>query len=1064
MADGTLATARWAAPEEVIARYPFRDNGETLWLGRSPTMEATPLGYADKRHVLVSCGTRSGKGTTLIINNLLLWRGSVMVMDPKGECATVAATRRGPGSDHCDGMHQDVHVLDPARVARVPEAMRSRWNPLAHIHPEDDDAIAVARTIADAIIVEPQGGSGGDAGFFCDAARELIQWVAMHVRTAEEYEGRRNLVTVRDLLVGGDLEKVALLREDGDEHPPSGHALLWQGMKNNPACGGKIARQGAQYADIYERSDRQFFGMLQTATTQTSFLDDPQMARCLEASDFELAELKTNPKGVSLFVSIPERWQDTHFRWLRLVVILTRNEMERVRYEGTAEKTATGHPVLFCLDEFAALHRMKEMERAVAMIAGYGVKLLLVVQDLNQLKTTYKDGWQTLYGGCGIRIFFEITDLFTVEYVSKLLGETEVVVTDENESETASKAVASTWTDTENWSEADAVADGLTVTISEAENASRSHAVSAQRHHGVHRGAQWNLQLGMGRNNGTVWEPGFFFGKEISRNAGGGGNLGGAYGRVKGTSAGVSDGTTDTDGTSQTRTASLAAQQSQTRTTLRGGSRARGGSSTETTGTNKGVTRRRQTRPLARVDEVARWFAMIEDREDPNFPGFALVCPAGQVPMFVKKANYFEDERFVGMFDPHPDHEFRQLPAHCVALEGLTAEAQAVWGCRIHEVFVDVEDYVTAGAPLMRLAGTIAGKMVVADIRAPLTGYVVEVPVRRPDDGGWDVPEGALGVMGYFGEPRVLDRALMMRELEQRVEEGRAALAQEKREQQMQALDDGTHAAMKDFLVNELRGAQEKRDGFKMRADMFRELGCVFIAVVVALHVGVLPLRAWWVGAPLAGWLRAAVLLAELLAASKLWREYFAARVGSEVAGAAVEERIQEGRFWLDEAVARTEIMRKNHWGRGDYPLEVQLAKPVSAVEMYKALQHKVEGDRPYRFETAGQREARVFAMIRREAVTAVKTWKIAAQKHVAARIAALAERRKERRRVRKRLRELDAIARARRAKPPQPTREEVRRAAVRTRAPAPGPGPRRAEPAARVPPRRSREPSDARD
>ena len=44
---------------------------------------------------------------------------------------------------------------------------------------------------------------------------------------------------------------------------------------------------------------------------------------------------------------------ETHFRWLRLMVVLTIGEMERIK-----GRPKSGHPTLFLLDEFPGLKRM----------------------------------------------------------------------------------------------------------------------------------------------------------------------------------------------------------------------------------------------------------------------------------------------------------------------------------------------------------------------------------------------------------------------------------------------------------------------------------------------------------------------------------------------------------------------------------------------------------------------------------------------------------------------------------------------------------------------------------
>ena len=53
------------------------------------------IGWNDDRHVMTIAGTRAGKGVSLIMPNLMIYEGSALVVDPKGENAEITAGRRG---------------------------------------------------------------------------------------------------------------------------------------------------------------------------------------------------------------------------------------------------------------------------------------------------------------------------------------------------------------------------------------------------------------------------------------------------------------------------------------------------------------------------------------------------------------------------------------------------------------------------------------------------------------------------------------------------------------------------------------------------------------------------------------------------------------------------------------------------------------------------------------------------------------------------------------------------------------------------------------------------------
>jgi type IV secretory pathway TraG/TraD family ATPase VirD4 len=609
-----LATAQWEDPAAVSKRYPF--TAGKFWLGHAE--DGTGLGYRDDRHICLVSGTRGGKGTSIIINNLCLWPGSAVVVDPKGENATVTAARRGQGSEHCAGMGQAVHVLDPFNVTQVDERYRSRFNPLAELDPEREETIDEASRLANEIVVVKDERADP---FWDEAARSMLRGLILHVLSAPEFkEEDRNLITVRGLILRGHWQLVQTMRDMGiyENQPP--HELLWQAMERNPAFNGLVSGVGSRFRSMMNTAAKTFEGVLQACDLNTEFLDSPGMRRTLAHSDFKLSDLKTKPEGMTLYLSLPQRHMDTHYRWLRMMVVLTCTQMEITRGQP-----ATGHRVLIALDEFAGLKRMAAIESAVAQLAGFGVKLLFVLQSLEQLKSTYKDAWETFLANAGLKIFFSIEDHFTQEYVSKLVGETEIIreVHSSNESQSENESHAQTASTSRT--------QGTSVTYSVNQSQSASQSESIQRDASLHRSLR-NTYL----DPATVKTL-----KIASPNVGGfltgraRGNWGISQSTTEGTSASFGKTESSTDGTSQTSTA--------------------GTSRTAGIGRSETVHRR----PLIQPDEIGRFFARIDEITEPAYPGLALVIVAGTAnPMVVRRAHYFEDPLFIECFSPNPDYEF----------------------------------------------------------------------------------------------------------------------------------------------------------------------------------------------------------------------------------------------------------------------------------------------------------------------------------------------------------------------------------------------------------------------
>lgn len=412
--DAPLGTARWA-----VISTEWREG--LLWLGRND--DGTAIGHGDDRHVITLAGSRSGKGRSAIIPNVLLWPGSCVVTDPKGENASRTAVARAKRSGH------RVAVIDPSRASDVPDALRMGFNPLDLIDGDADDAIDLAAAIGDAVMVD--SGDGKDI-HWVESARQIFEAVLLHVATSEVGR-RRSLIRVRQLLTVGDpdyadqlyAERVAKQGDKAAEVSPLD--ALWIQMSSSIAFNGAVRDVIAGAANsIRDMGENERGSVLSTARRNTKFLDSVWLQSCLDGSGgacLNIDDLKESAGGLSVYLCLPARFIPTHARFLRLMLNLMLYRMEA---QGL-EQPRCGYPVLFVLDEFAALGRLEVIEKAAGLMAGYGVKLWPILQDLGQLKRHYKESWETFLGNAGILQFFANADLTTLDWLSKRMGQIELV-------------------------------------------------------------------------------------------------------------------------------------------------------------------------------------------------------------------------------------------------------------------------------------------------------------------------------------------------------------------------------------------------------------------------------------------------------------------------------------------------------------------------------------------------------------------------------------------------------------------------------------------------------------
>jgi type IV secretion system protein VirD4 len=109
--------------------------------------------------------------------------------------------------------------------------------------------------------------------------------------------------------------------------------------------------------DFYEKGANERAGVLSTVRRHTKFLDYTAMRNVLAGHDFDLADLKRDRNGVSVYLCLPASRMGLCNRWLRIFINQLLDAMER-------EKTAPAAPVLVCLDEFPVLGHMRQLEDA----------------------------------------------------------------------------------------------------------------------------------------------------------------------------------------------------------------------------------------------------------------------------------------------------------------------------------------------------------------------------------------------------------------------------------------------------------------------------------------------------------------------------------------------------------------------------------------------------------------------------------------------------------------------------------------------------------------------------
>ena len=84
-------------------------------------------------------------------------------------------------------------------------------------------------------------------------------------------------------------------------------------------------------------------------------------------------------------------------------------------------------PVRAILDEFANIGKIPYFDKKIATMRSREISVMILLQNLSQLKSMYKDDvWETIYGNCDTTIFLGGKEFTTLEYLSKNIGNTTI--------------------------------------------------------------------------------------------------------------------------------------------------------------------------------------------------------------------------------------------------------------------------------------------------------------------------------------------------------------------------------------------------------------------------------------------------------------------------------------------------------------------------------------------------------------------------------------------------------------------------------------------------------------
>lgn len=352
-----------------------------------------PLYYEGENHLITIAPTGSGKGVSVIIPNLLQYKGSIIVFDPKGENYWVTAEARRK-------MGQEIICLDPFNVVGK---NKHSLNPFEVFNFQNSDLETDAQMLAELMTT-------GIDGMLDDPFWDLsaIGFNSGLISYFQEKGKRfRNFGQIIKFLSSLDLnEKLT---------------DFVHGNKINALS--KI--EFSNYLTLpVEKTRPSVLGTLNSY--YKSFLSKNILAAISDTS-FNLQKL-IDGEPITIYIIIPPEKLNSHSHLYRIWIALLLKAI-------LSRRKRPENKTLFMIDECAQLGYFKLLETVITLCRGYGLQTWTFWQDLSQLKNLYRVSWPSILNNCSMIQFFNANSHIAINQIQQVTGITfnEWVDTKDNE-------------------------------------------------------------------------------------------------------------------------------------------------------------------------------------------------------------------------------------------------------------------------------------------------------------------------------------------------------------------------------------------------------------------------------------------------------------------------------------------------------------------------------------------------------------------------------------------------------------------------------------------------------
>lgn len=326
---------------------------------------------AGYQHIFLTAPTGSGKGVSFVLPNLLSSQESVIVHDIKMENYILTSGWRV-------SQGQAIYMFEPLN----PEGKTHCYNPLDFISKNPDQMFNDIQKIAHILLPD-----------YCHScqAKERNLFIAIAIYIMAEPNKTKSFGEIYRILMGNMSEElIAALKLKIHN---SGLLLINNFLNKEKDARDYITNSLASYLELW---------------------GNPLIDYATSKSDFNPADFRR--EKATLYVGLQPR----DIKRLRPLMQFFYQHIAQSLCTPTDSKKDT-HGVLFILDEFPTLGKMDIFTNSIPYFRGYKIRLLMITQDLNDVKSSYcEKGTNSLLSNSTFKVAFTANNIDTANFISTL--------------------------------------------------------------------------------------------------------------------------------------------------------------------------------------------------------------------------------------------------------------------------------------------------------------------------------------------------------------------------------------------------------------------------------------------------------------------------------------------------------------------------------------------------------------------------------------------------------------------------------------------------------------------